>query len=78
MMEMYVRLLTDCSLCGTDGLQDDVLSEAIAKADIEVERIKQEVDAKKWRMVADKMKAMKVNTILHIPPAYAHSASSPS
>ena len=44
--------------------QDEILEEAIAKADAEVEKTKQEADAKKWRIVADKMKLMKVNTLL--------------
>jgi predicted metalloendopeptidase len=64
MTETYVHSLTACLLCGTDNLQDEVLAEAIAKADVEVEKIKQEVDAKKWRMVADRMKLMKVSTLL--------------
>jgi hypothetical protein len=47
----------------TDGLQDDVLLEAIAKAEAEVERAKQEADAKKWRIVSEKMKTIKVRTL---------------
>lgn len=47
-------------LCRTDSFQDEVLAQAIAKADGEVEKIKQEAEAKKWRMVADKMKILKV------------------
>lgn len=62
MMEMYAQSRRSCPLGGTDGLQDEVLAEAIEKADAEVEKIKQEVDDKKWRMVADKMKLMKVST----------------
>lgn len=51
-------------LCDTNDVQDEVLAEAIAKADAEVEKIKQEIDAKKWRMVADKMKFLKVSAFL--------------
>lgn len=59
----YVVTFSSGLLYYTDGLQDDVLGNAIAKADAEVEKMKQEADAKKWRMVADKMKVMKVNSL---------------
>jgi hypothetical protein len=43
------------------GLKDDVLLQAVVKTEKEVKRMKEDVDAKKWRMVADQMKAMKVS-----------------
>lgn len=42
-------------------VQDDVLEDAIAETDKEIERLKQEVESKKWRMVADKIKLKKVS-----------------
>jgi hypothetical protein len=52
----------------TDSVQDEVLAEAIVKADAEVEKLQQEIAAKKWRMVADKMKSIKVSAILKQTP----------
>ncbi len=63
MKETYVCPLFSYLLCAIDSLQDDVLAEAITKADAEVEKIKQEADAKKWRMVAHRMKIMKVRPV---------------
>jgi hypothetical protein len=62
MMEMYVPPCIHDLPSDTDDFQDEVLAQAIEKADAEVVRIKQEADAKKWRMVADKMKTIKVST----------------
>jgi hypothetical protein len=41
-------------------LQDDVLLKAIEKADADVEKAKRDADEKKWRIVADQMKVLKV------------------
>jgi len=45
----------------TNYLQDDVLYEAVQKADADVAKAKAEADAKKWRLVADHMKSIKVS-----------------
>lgn len=55
---------TNAPLYSTDSVQDEVLAEAIVKADAEVEKLQQEIASKKWRMVADKMKSIKVSAIL--------------
>jgi hypothetical protein len=57
-----VRTVSDGGFHGTDGFQDNVLAEAITKADAEVDKMKQEADAKKWKIVADKMKTLKVGS----------------
>ena len=49
-MERFLNLL----------LQDDVLLKAIEKADTDVEKAKRDADEKKWRIVADQMKVLKV------------------
>jgi hypothetical protein len=49
-MERFLNLL----------LQDDVLLKAIEKADADVEKAKRDADEKKWRIVADQMKILKV------------------
>src|SRR5436190_20084772 len=49
-MERFLNLL----------LKDDVLLKAIEKADADVEKAKRDADEKKWRIVADQMKALKV------------------
>lgn len=49
-MERFLNLL----------LQDDVLLKAIEKADADVEKAKRDADEKKWRIVADQMKVLKV------------------
>lgn len=61
MMEMYVPPCIHDPTSDTDGFQDEVLAQAIEKADADVVKMKQEAEAKKWRMVADKMKTMKVS-----------------
>jgi hypothetical protein len=40
-----------------------VLLQAVVKTEKEVKRMKEDVDAKKWRMVANQMKAMKVRVL---------------
>ena len=35
--------------------------QAVVKTDKEVQRLKEDIEAKKWRIVADQMKSMKVN-----------------
>jgi hypothetical protein len=44
----------------TEVLQDDVLDKAIEKAEADIEKAKKDADDKKWRIVADYMKTMKV------------------
>ena len=53
----------------TDALQDDVLHEAVKKADAAVEKAKREADARKWRIVADQMKTLKVSMMV-VSPVY--------
>jgi hypothetical protein len=40
-----------------------VLVQAVLKTDKEVKRLKDDIEAKKWRMVADQMKSLKASTI---------------
>jgi hypothetical protein len=63
MTEMYVPPLINSLTCGADDFQDEVLAKAIEKADADVEKMKQEADEKRWRMVADRMKTMKVSIV---------------
>ena len=35
--------------------------QAVVKTDKEVKRLKEDIEAKKWRMVADQMKSMKAS-----------------
>lgn len=43
-----------------DYRKDDVLLKAIEKADADVAKAKKDADEKKWRIVADQMKVLKV------------------
>ncbi|KAK6379380.1 hypothetical protein LTS17_006298 [Exophiala oligosperma] len=51
--------LLDADLTDWHDGDDDVLLQAVIKADAEVDRLKAEIDNRKWRMVADCMKNMK-------------------
>ncbi|RMZ83918.1 hypothetical protein DV737_g1504, partial [Chaetothyriales sp. CBS 132003] len=53
--------LLDANLTDWHEGDDDVLKEAIKKADEVVEKAIQEAQDRKWRLVADNMKVMKVN-----------------
>lgn len=44
----------------TDSGKDDVLVRAIAKSEKEIRRLKEDIELRKWRMVADAMKNEKV------------------
>ncbi|KIW09794.1 hypothetical protein PV08_11894 [Exophiala spinifera] len=51
--------LLDADLTDWHDGDDDILLQAVIKADAEVDRLKAEIDGRKWRMVADSMKNMK-------------------
>ncbi|OCT49106.1 hypothetical protein CLCR_04939 [Cladophialophora carrionii] len=53
--------LLDADLTDWHEGDDDVLLQAVVKTDKEVKRLKEEIEAKKWRMVADQMKTMKAS-----------------
>ncbi|KAJ9610494.1 hypothetical protein H2200_005271 [Cladophialophora chaetospira] len=63
--------LLDADLTDWHDGDDDVLLQAVVKTDKEVKRLKEDIEAKKWRMVADQMKSMKAS--LH-PPHTATNA----
>lgn len=54
MMEMSMHTLTDHS-------QDDVLAQAVRRADAIVAKGIQELEAKRWKLVAEGLKAMRVS-----------------
>ncbi|KAI1616519.1 hypothetical protein EDD37DRAFT_645653 [Exophiala viscosa] len=51
--------LLDADLTDWHDGDDDVLLQAVAKADAEVQRLKNEIENQKWRMVANNMKNLK-------------------
>ncbi|KAK5464856.1 hypothetical protein LTS15_001419 [Exophiala xenobiotica] len=51
--------LLDADLTDWHDGDDDVLLQAVIKADAEVDRLKAEIDTRKWRIVADGMKNLK-------------------
>ncbi|KIX03008.1 uncharacterized protein Z518_06558 [Rhinocladiella mackenziei CBS 650.93] len=51
--------LLDAELTDWHDGDDDILLQAIAKADTEVQRLTTQIENQKWRMVADGMKSMR-------------------
>ncbi|OAL33063.1 hypothetical protein AYO22_00148 [Fonsecaea multimorphosa] len=51
--------LLDADLTDWHEGDDDVLLQAVIKAEKEVKRLKDDIESKKWRMVADQMKSLK-------------------
>ena len=57
----YLPIFTGLQKAMTNGLQDEVLAKAIDQADGEVRKLKQQVEARRWQMVADNMKTLRVS-----------------
>ena len=57
--------MLDADLTDWHEGDDDVLLQAVFHAENEVRRLTEEVEARKWRIVADKMKNLKVGTHLN-------------